>query len=797
MRNLNVVGLGWFSICITIFISNLSCSERYGAEFPEGNEVEIVDLVYPLLDAAHSRWFFFNSASRPFGMVNLSPDMVTKGTWNSGYRYYEDTIRSFSHIHGWQLSGIPVFPYTGACRGPLGSSQYGSSHSRSKEIVKVGYHQVFLEDYKINVELTSSCRVGFHRYTFPESEESGILFDFSTFLGPADTDSAYIRRISDSEIEGWVSMSPTFRRPKELQVYFVARLDHPADYVKGWHHGTLIGDIDQLQGNGIGCYFQFSTHTSEERLMKVGISYVGISQARLNMDTEVSHWDFDRVVDESRMEWNSLLGRIEIRGGTYKDRRRFYTDLWHSLLGRRTISDVDGQYCDMTGPIKKIGQIPQNRQGIPLFRHFNSDSFWGTHWNLNTLWHLVYPEISEEFINSMLMMYDDGGLIPRGPSGGNYTFVMAGSPVTPFIVSAYMKGIRGFDVYKAYEGLRKNHLPGGMMSRAGYEHNSSKGGGLDFYMVRGYVPWPLSDTVYGYHQDGSALTLEYAYQDWALAQFARELGYVMDYKDFKIRSENYQNIWHPTYRFMWIKDLNDEWKKSFNALEYGNGWIESNAAQYTWYVPQDIPGLATLMGGAEVLNYRLNAAFESAAQHDYTSGKSHAVETLVENREVYLNYGNQPSLHTAYIFNQTGQPWKTQYWAHQIVDKVYSDLSPDRGYSGDEDQGQMGAQSVLMKIGIYSVDGGVTPNPYYEISSPFFDTIIIHLNQDFYEGERFIISARENSPKNIYIQAATLNGMPVHEARLMHSDIITGGILNLEMSHIPNTAWGIYNSLTN
>jgi putative alpha-1,2-mannosidase len=233
-----------------------------------------------------------------------------------------------------------------------------------------------------------------------------------------------------------------------------------------------------------------------------------MEQAELNLQTELNHWDFEAVVQDSKNQWNDYLSRIEIKGNTKDQQIRFYTDLWHALQGRRIISDVNGKYSDMTAGKQRIGQIPLDQNGKPKFNHYNSDSFWGAQWTLNTLWHLVYPRISEEFINSMLMMYDDGGLIPRGPSGGNYTYVMTGASTTPFIVSAYMKGIRGFDIEKAYEGMLKNALPGGIMSKVGYEHNTNKGGGIEYYIDKGYVPFPIYDKQYGYHQCGPGVTME-------------------------------------------------------------------------------------------------------------------------------------------------------------------------------------------------------------------------------------------------------------------------------------------------
>ncbi len=781
--NQNFVSL-YLGPILLIAITCMSCNHP-GKEYHQQGLLP-VDLVEPLVDAANSRWFFFNSATRPFGMVNLSPDMVVNGAWNAGYRYNEDTIRAFSHIHAWQLSGIPVFPVTGAFRGHQGSDKYGSSYSHENETVKAGYHQVFLTDYGINVELTSTTRVGFHRYTFPASDQSSILFDFSTFLGPCDTDSATINKVSDSEIEGYAVMSPTQRRPQPVWVYFVAQMDKPFTSLKGWKEGELIGEINQMQGSETGCYVNYTTDADEVLQMKVAISYVGIPQARLNLQTELPHWDFDRIVEESRAEWNRLLSRIEIEGGTEVEQRRFYTDLWHALQGRRILSDVNGQYCDMTGETRRIGQIPVDQHQRPRFNYYNSDSFWGAQWTLNTLWHLVYPEISEEFVNSMLLMYEDGGLIPRGPSGGNYTYVMTGASSTPFIVSAYMKGIRGFDIEKAYEGMRKNHMPGGMMSKAGYEHNTEIGGGLEYYMERGYIPHPVSDIGYGSHQDGSGQTLEYAYQDWCLAQLAKALGKEEDYQYFSERSKNYRNLWYPDEGWMWVKNRAGDWKDPFDELTYRNGWVEGNAAQYTWFVPHDIPGLAELMGGNAALTEKLNASFLRAQKHGFVSSKSHDKERLRESRRVYINYGNQPSIQTAFIFNYAGAPYLTQYWSRMVADSVYSGISPQIGYSGDEDQGLMGSLAVLIKTGLFSLRGGTGISPNYEITSPLFDKITIHLNRNYYPGDMFVIETINNSPENRYIRSINFGGEEQNSIGIEHSTLVRGGTLKLEMGSIPN-----------
>jgi predicted alpha-1,2-mannosidase len=758
--------------------------------FAQKTKVQPVDLVYPLLDAANSRWFFFNSATRPFGMVNLSPDNAIDSDWNAGYRYEKDSIKCFSHVHCWQLSGIPVMPTTGDFKGHLGSNQYGSKFSHENEIIKAGYHKVVLDAYGITAELTSTTRVGFHKYTFPKSAQSQILFDFSTFLGPSDTQKGFVKKVSNQEIEGYAIMAPTVRRPKTLTVFFVAQFDKPFDSLKGWRKGQLEDINKTIEGEKVGAYINFSTQTGEVRKMKVAISYVSEEQARLNLKSELSHWDFEKAVKESREDWNKWLSRIEVEGGTTIEKRRFYTDLWHALQGRRIISDENGKYSDMTGAERRIGQIPLDEKGKPKYNHHNSDSFWGAQWTINTLWHLVYPEVTESFVNSMVMMYQDGGFIPRGPAGGNYTYVMTGAATTPFIVSAYLKGIKGFDIEKTYEGLRKNHFPGGMMSKAGYEHNTFKGGGIEYYMERGYVPHPLSKIKYGFHQDGSTQTLEYAYQDYSLAQMAKKLGKNDDYALFMKRATNYKNIWNADIGWMWNRNLDGKWAEPVDILRYDNGWEEGNAAQFTWFVPHDVQGLINLMGSREAFTTKLNSSFEKAQKHDFVSGKSHDKETLEELRRVYINYGNQPSIQTAFLFNYSGSPWLTQYWSRQVIDKVYSDLSPQFGYSGDEDQGLMGSLSVLMKSGIFSTNGGTSSEPYYEISSPIFNKITFNLNQKYYSGGKFVVEAKNNSNKNFYIQSAQLNGQSLNKPWILHDTVVKGGKLTLMMGDKPKKTWG-------
>ncbi len=751
---------------------------------------EPVDLVYPFLDTSNSRWFYFSSASRPFGMVNLSPDTEIDGAWNSGYRYEKDSIKFFSHIHAWQLSGVPVMPTTGEFKGHLGAGVYQSKFDHDNETVFPGYHQVYLNDYNINVELTSTTRVGFHKYTFPESGERSVLLDLGTVLGPSITKYGYVNKKSDREIEGYALMDKTIRRPKPTYVYFVIQFDQPFEKMNSWQHGEITPQVENYEGADGGVYMQFDPAGNSQIQMKVGISYVSESQAKLNIETELPHWDFDQIIAESRTVWNEKLSKIEVSGNSEVQTRRFYTDLWKSLQGRRIISDVDGQYCDMTGDVPRTGQIPLDEDGKLKFNHYNSDSFWGSQWTITTLWDLVYPDIAEQFVQSMLLMYQDGGWIPRGPSGGNYTHVMTGASSTPFIVGTYMKGIRGYDIEQVYQGMIKNHMPVGTMAKGGYEHQTFKGGGLTHYINRGYVPYPLDTVNWSFHQDGAGQTLEYAYQDWCLAQMAKSLGKQEDYRMLADRSANWKNLFDSETKWMRPRELDGSWRENFDQYEYRVGFVESNAAQATWYVPQDLEGLATMMGGHDAASEKLEQSFKEASKLGFTGGKSHDDEEERRNRRIPINYGNQPSIQTAFIFNHLKKPWKTQYWSREVTEKVFGGLSPQSGYRGDEDQGLMGALAVLMKIGLFEMRSGAEIEPIVDLGSPIFDQITIHLDKRYYSGEKIQIISENNSAQNRYINQVSWNDMDLSSASIEHHLLTKGGELRLMMSKEPNITFG-------
>ena len=728
-----------------------------------------VDYVDPLIDSANSRWIFFSSACRPFGMVNLSPDMNTQGWWNSGYLYNTDSICGFNHVHAWQLSGPSVMPVVGQIEMGAGSDFCRSKYSHDSELAQAGYHAVTLDDFGIRAEVTSTPRVGMHRWTFPESSDTGVLLNLGTGAGPAPIIAGAVRQIDQQRIEGHLTNGSTGRRPKPCTIYFVAQFDTPVVSIAGWADGKDLGPVERISGKDCKALVRFSTGQGQTVQSKVALSYVSIEGARKNLQQELPHWDFDRIRTESSEVWNQWLSRFEVEGGTETQRVRFYTDLWHSLLGRRLVTDVDGRYCARTGPEPVIRQVALGPDGRPLYYHYNSDAFWNTFWNLNQLWGIAYPDVLRQFTSFMIDMYHNGGLIPRGPAGGNYTHVMIAAHSTPFIVGAYMKGIRQFDIEAAYQGMRKNAFPGGSMGHGRYEHKSARGGGIEDYVELGYVP--MDSRV----KESAARTLEYAYDDWCLAQMAEALGKDKDVELFTRRAGNYRNHFDPKTRLMRPRKRDGSWLTPFDPLAPA-GWCEGNARQYTWFVPHDVAGLIELMGGRDIFNRRLDESFEKSVASNFVAQ--------------HVNYGNQPSIQMAHLFNYSGAPWLAQKWVRAVRQRAFGGTTPDLGYRGDEDQGQAGALAVMMSIGLFQMRGGAARDPVYEITTPVFDRITIHLDRQYYPGRRFTIVARNNGPENHYIQSARLDGRPLERPWFYHRDLVDGGTLELQLGPTPNRRWG-------
>ncbi|MCM2370061.1 GH92 family glycosyl hydrolase [Rhodopirellula sp. ICT_H3.1] len=743
-----------------------------------------VDWVNPLIDTHQSRWFYFNSASRPFGMVNLSPDTQTEGSWDSGYLYGDKYIRCFSHIHAWQMSGIAVLPIVGEMTGHQGMDIYQSEFSHDDEVVQAGYHKVHLKKYDVTAELTSTVRTGFHRYTFPSTDDAYILFDVSALLGHGPMVEAEVTRVDDQEISGMSVMKGTSRRKKDTPVFFVARFSQPFTAMGGWEDGSVVESTDAISGKNVGAFTRFETKADTPVLMKVGISYTSVEGARRNLDAELSHWDFDQVVDDSKNDWNEHLSRIQVEGGTDAQKTKFYTDLWRSMLGRRIVSDVDGAYCDMTTDQRQVRNIPSGDDGKPAFTMHNFDAWWGSHWSLDILWPLVCPERYSDFCNTSVQMYKNGGLIPRGPSGGNYTFVMIGDSAAPAITAAYAKGIRDFDYELALEGLVKNTGPEGGRYYGGYATKPTPSV-YEEYQEKGYVSW--GNSLSGGHGSAvTSLTLYNAYHDWCIAQMAKGLGRDDIYEKFITGAKNYRHVIWPEKQSAWVRESDGSWMKDFKPREMRfeqNGFCETSAAVTTFYVPHDPMGLAELLGGPDAAAKKLNEQFESATEHKFhLRGRIHG--------NAWVDYANQDGTGMAHYFNRIGYPWLSQKWVRAVHEAAFSGTDPYSGYNGDEDQGQMGALSALMAIGLFQFDGGSGLDPQYDITATIFDKVTLQLSPKYYNGNTVTIVTKNQSPENVYIQSATWNGEPHTSSMISHKDLIQGGTLELTLGSEPNKAWG-------
>ncbi|MBN2475103.1 MAG: GH92 family glycosyl hydrolase [Pirellulales bacterium] len=732
-------------------------------------ERQPVDWVDCLLGTSTSRWMLYPGPSTPFSMVKLSPDNQRQ-SWKAGYEYTILNIAGFSHLHSWTMGGLLTMPTVGELKVVPGTENdpdagYRSRFSHQREVASPGYYAVTLDDYGVRAELTSTCRAGMQRYTFSKADQARILFDLLTPTEYGYTvHDARVVKVSDTEIEGYSKQQSGRHAPyNEFTLHFVARLDKPFRAMGGWVGEDIRQDVDEIAGKGdLGVFLSFSTEEDEIVQLKTGISLVSIEQARLNLDTEMGSfgWNFDAVRKQARQEWNELLGAIEVEGGTPDDMTKFYTNMYRSYCARTIWSDVNGKYVDM---YEKVRQLEDPDSPV-----YGCDAFWNTFWNLNQLWTLVHPEVANQWVKSLLEISDRGGWLPKGPTGIEYSSIMVASHEIALIVSAYQKGIRNFDAEKAYRAMKFIQTePGRPHEGGGHVGNMQ----LAPYMELGYVPvekGPVSNT------------LEYAYDDWCVAQMAKALGKQDDYQYFMKRAQNYRNVFDASVGYMRQKHQDGRWVKEFSPF-VGSGFVEGNSWQFTWFVPHDVVGLVELLG-RERFNRRLDKGLADSAPSNFNA-------TGDRFAEFPINHGNQPNMQSAWLFNYSGQPWLTQKWSREILERYYG-TGPLDGWPGDEDQGQMGAWFVMAAMGLFEMDGGCSVRPLYEIGSPLFDRIVIHLDKRYYPGGQFVIEAKNNSKRNVYIQSATLNGKPLNKPWLYHSELVQGGKLVLEMGPEPNKQWG-------
>jgi len=762
----------------------LSEIEVYPSPSENSDPISWVD---PYIESARGRNFFFVTGSQPFGMISAAPLTRNKNQDGGGYNYNTTEVLGFPQVHCWMLSGITLMPTTGAVAPSKGEQEWKSAFSHDAEIVQPGYHRLYLDKYHTWVEQTAGDRVSFYRLTYTKDALANILINLGGYVSEVTMNDARVEKVSNTRLEGSVNTTGRlWGGPEDVRIYFAVDFEKPFERLNGWNGKQELSDITSLAGtpektakNGgpmsyydaptTGVSAQYHVRAGEIIQMKVAISYTSIDNARRNLESESKHWDFDQLRAASQKQWNEMLGRIAVKGGSADQKKKFYTDLWHVLLGRHKLDDASGDYPDNTDGDRrgnftvnikfKVRTLPKDPDGKVKFHLYNSDAFWLTQWNLNILWGLAWPEVLDDFAASLVQYAENGKLLPRGPSGGGYSYIMTGCPATNLITSAYQKGVlTKKPAAIAYRMMKQNHAPGGMMG--GKEE-------MEFYIKNGYYP------------SNAGITLEIAFQDWALAQMAKKLGKEKDYRYFFQRSQGWTKLFDRDKKLIFPKTKEGAWLHK-DPLS-GNGWVEANAWQATWSVSHGIDQLARMMGGPDTLCKMLNYAFEQAKDQDFVFGYSSG----------YISYANQPSCSDAHVFSHAGRPDLTQYWVRRVNEQAYSGVTPDKGYGGhDEDQGQMGGVSALTSIGLFSLNGTTSIDPVYDITSPVFDEIDIRLNNDYYPGKEFVIKTYNNSKANCYIQKASLNGKEHNQYYFSHADFARGGLLELWLGPQPNLSWG-------
>lgn len=735
------------------------------------------DAVSTLMGTAHSRWMIAPGPWMPFSMVKLSPDNQNSG-WQGGYDPTLESIGTFSHIHEWTMAGLGTFPTTGKLQTQVGDQEDPDSGYRSRidkdtEEAPLGYYKVHLTDSDINVALTATTRASFQKYTFNNSNEGRVMVDLTI---PAEYSyqvlEAEIKKVSDYRLEGYSHQISTDVWSggvnQEYIVHFVIEFDQPIVNFGSWVNDSVKKqqELKTKKPEKAGMYVEFDTKENKTVQLRTGISYVSIANAALNLKTEITepfNWDFNAVVEANRAVWNDLLSRVEIQSDDKLQYKRFYTNMYRALAGRNTYSDVDGRWRNADEEIKKF----EDPDAVAL----GSDAFWNTFWNLNQFWNLVTPEWSSKWVKSQLAMYDSNGWLAKGPAGMEYIPVMVAEHEIPMIVAAYQMGIRDFDVEKAFEAVHKMQTTPATRVGGGFAGNRD----LETYLEHGYVP---------YDEGRFSNSLEYSFDDWTVGQFAKALGKEEKYKEFNKRGNWWKNVIDPESGFAKMKDAEGNWVKDFDPFKTGanHEYVEGNAWQLTFFVPQNIPELINIIGKKRFVD-RLKWGFKESEKWRYNSpGDQYWDFPVVQ--------GNQQSMHFAFLFNWAKKPWLTQKWSRSIMEGFYG-YGLSNAYLGDEDQGQMSAWFVMSAMGLFQTAGGTAVNPIYELGSPLFPKITIHLNERYGRGKTFMIKANNTSRKNIYIQKATLNGKPLNQFWFPASELLQGGELILEMGPKPNKKWGI------
>lgn len=731
------------------------------------------------MGTAHSRWMIAPGPWMPFSMVKLSPDNQNGG-WQAGYDPIFETVGGFSHIHEWTMAGLSIMPTNGKLITEVGDEKkpdegYRSRINKETEEAPLGYYKAELTDYGITAELTATTRCGFQRYTFPKDKtESRILIDLQN---PAEygynLEEVFIEKVSSTRIEGFSKqLSPNTWSggiSQEYTVHFIVEFDQPIKNFGVWTENGVQENVNILKTNktaDAGAFAEFDTEDNQIVQVRTAISYVSIENAGLNLETEITKpfdWDFEAVRKNNLDTWNNIFDRVKISSNDKREKIRFYTNMYRALCSRNTFSDVDGKWVDAD---EKIRQLED-----PSSPALGCDAFWNTFWNLNQFWNLVTPEWSNRWVKSQLAMYDAGGWLAKGPAGMEYIPVMVAEHEIPLIVGAYQMGIRDYDVEKAFEAVKKMQTTPAQKVGGGFAGNRD----LIPYLKYHYVPYDLGRF---------SNSLEYAFDDWTVSQFAKSLGKESDYQKFAERGSYWRNVIDKETGYARMKDSKGRWLADFDPYKSGanHHYVEGNAWQLTFFVPQDVPALAEMIGKDRFIE-RMEWGFAESDKTRY-NGKN----------DQYWNYpviqGNQQSMHFAWLFNWVGKPWLTQKWSRAIMDRYYG-FGISNAYLGDEDQGQMSAWFIMSALGLFQIDGGCRAEPVYEIGSPIFEKVTIDLGERFGRGKTFTIEAKNSSRLNKYVQSAKLNGNVLTGFKFTTSELLKGGKLELEMGAELNENWGI------
>ena len=609
------------------------------------------------IGTAHSRWMIAPGPWMPFGMVKVSPDNQNDG-WQAGYDPTFESIGAFSHIHEWTMGGLGVLPVNGPLKIKVGDQRsqpgegYRSRIDKETEEAPLGYYKAQLIDYGIKAEVTATTRASFMRYTYPKKTDSRVMIDLQT---PAENKyklaEVTLRKVSDYRIEGlskqfapqvWIAQAGSSEQ--EYTVNFVIEFDQPIRKFGTWVNDDIkTGDLINIAAaKDAGAYVEFDTRKNQVVQMRTGISYVDLDGASKNLEIEISTpfgWSFEKVRNNQTKVWDGLLSRINTNSNDRREKIRFYTNMYRAICSRNIFSDVDGRWVDAT---EKVQQF-QSQRDVAL----GCDAFWNTFWNLNQFWNLVTPEWSSKWVKSQLAMYDANGWLAKGPAGMEYIPVMVAEHEVPLIVGAYQMGIRDYDVNKAFEAVDKT------VSTPQTKVGGALAGNQDFeaYKKYHYVP---------YDKGRFSNSLEYAYDDWTVAQFAKSLGRARGLKKLCERGSWWRNAIDTVSGYARMRKSDGSWFENFDAFQSGRNehYVEGNAWQLTFFVPQDVPGLTKAIG-IDRFKERLGWGFNESVKWRFNAPN-----------DQYWDYpvtqGNQQSMHFAFLFNWAQQPWLTQKWSRSI-----------------------------------------------------------------------------------------------------------------------------------